>query len=294
MTTTSTSEQMTEIDFEGDGPAPTPIVPVPAPNLTHESILAMSPSEVDALLRAFIRTAADSRTLRLRLIELEDRYADARDSQVWSERSLEEMALELDRARADREVAALNAQGLMLELSMVRMATEDRGNALSLLGLAVGLLLEDGVERDDPRVLELAGKARRLGVGRSTPIRTGPLGPSLSPSPSPASVRVGQQRHDPALFPSARCTAGGRPVAPGPRQTIPRDGGPMSGSKRWSEMPRSSDLAALVKCEVEYVFERGAELCVVSQNPYFPAWCCAEGDLEICGKVVMRTGLRQM
>lgn len=45
--------------------------------------------------------------------------------------------------------------------------------------------------------------------------------------------------------------------------------------------------------QVKLLQRRGADLWVVSQNPDFPPWRCTEDvDLTICGKVVMRGGLR--
>ena len=123
---------------------------------------------------------------------------------------MDALGLERDRVAADRDASAAQARGLLVDMTRLTTEADGRDSAVSVLGLAVGLLRE-GVAPDDPRIREVEGRSRELGVGRRVPVRTGPLGYRSAPDRAVLVGAEGRRTAQIITWPGAR------------RSTVPTD-----------------------------------------------------------------------
>lgn len=148
--------------------------------LTGRMLRGLPDHLMDLVVANLVRSADAARLLRLEHVHLADSYFEQLAEGDAMAESLSALCMERDRLVHETTAQSHHIRALHIELARMQAECDQAGDALSLLGLAVGLLQQIPAAQDNPEVVAFFAQAAQLGVGRRVPVRTGHLGPATN------------------------------------------------------------------------------------------------------------------
>lgn len=155
---------------------PDPAVPTGPTRLTGEQLRAMPPSEMDAVINALVTTAGDSRVLRFRIIEMEDRMAALVEHHT-------ELRARAESLEADRSGLTNQLNGLVVEMARDKLLVQHGTMATWLLDELL-VELESGKAPDSEFLAQVVRRRAELAEAAA------PLLEPAAPPPTPDTAQT--------------------------------------------------------------------------------------------------------